>query len=243
MEKMSKSKKNVVGLEAVVEMYGADTARLLLLSDSPPERDLEWSAAGIEGAWRYINRLWRLIDEALPAMPAAGAAVPGDLGEAATALRRATHKTVKNVTSDFDGFHFNKAVARLRELTNDMADADAAAPGMGFARREAAEAITRLIAPVTPHLAEELWRKLGHEGFVLDAPWPKAEAALTVDDLIKVAIQVNGKLRATIDLPRDAAKEDAEAAALAEENVRRAIGEAKVRKIIVVPNRIVNVVI
>ncbi len=241
-EKMSKSRKNVVGLERVVETYGADTARLLLLSDSPPERDLDWTESGIEGAWRYLNRLWRLVAEE---PPGDGAGTEAS-APAALALRRATHRTIAGVGEDLDGFRLNRAVARIRELTNMLTDAQAsgdAGAGLGAARREALAAIVQLLGPVVPHLAEELWERLGGTAPLSETPWPTADPALLQDDTVTVAVQVNGKLRATIALPRDAARETAEDQALADVAVRRAVGDRPVRKVVVVPNRIVNVVV
>jgi leucyl-tRNA synthetase len=240
MEKMSKSKKNVVGLEAIVDAFGADTARLYLLSDSPPERDLEWTDAGIEGAWRYANRLWRLVTERDEPLPPPGAAMPASLAGADQALRRVTHQTIALVTDDLDKFRFNRAVARIRELTNAIeARPDAAGP----VAREALEAAVRLIGPMMPHLAEALWQALGHRRLLADEPWPTADAALAVAETVTLAVQVNGKLRGTVEVPRDVGEADARQAALALPNVITALGGKTPRKTIVVPNRIVNVVV
>jgi leucyl-tRNA synthetase len=152
------------------------------------------------------------------------------------------HKTIKAVGADFEQFRMNRAVARLREFTNDLADYKAEGPAAGWVLREAAEALTRLIAPIMPHLAEELWHQLGHDGLAAQAPWPEIDETLLVEDEISIAVQVNGKVRATIALPRDADQQAAESRALEEPNVRRALDGKTVRKVIVVPNRIVNVV-
>jgi len=233
-EKMSKSKRNLVGLEAITERYGADTARLYLLSDSPPERDLEWTDAGIEGVWRYVNRLWRLAtNSALPP--------PGGVPEGDHPARRAVHRAIHWVTDDFDKFRFNRAVARIRELTNLLEDDGARLPPLVL--REGIETAVRLIAPMMPHLAEELWQTLGHDTLLADEPWPKAAAALLLDERVTVAVQVNGKLRATLELPRDADQDAASKAALAQEGVTRALAGKPVRKVILVPNRIINLVI
>jgi leucyl-tRNA synthetase len=241
-EKMSKSKKNVVGLEAIVEEYGADTARLYLLSDSPPERDLEWTDAGIEGAWRYLNRLHRLVTE--PPVPLAprDTAMPQTLAPAADKARRATHRAVAAVTDHIEKFRFNSAVARIRELTN-LLEGMSDGPGAGVVMREGLEVAVRLIGPMMPHLAEELWQALGHDRLLAEEPWPEADPVLILEDSVTIAVQVNGKLRATIELPRDSAEAEAEAAALAQPPVQRAIDGKRPRKIIVVPNRIVNVVV
>ncbi|HKF60326.1 MAG TPA: class I tRNA ligase family protein, partial [Dongiaceae bacterium] len=247
-EKMSKSKKNVVDPSEIIQTYGADTARWFMLSDSPPERDLEWTEAGVEGAWRFAQRLWRMVDGALEELALRnarpGESVNGESLEADGAsmrLRRATHKTIAGVTEDIERFRFNRAVARIYELANTI---DELAPGASAAvRRETLESLVRLLAPMMPHLAEELWQRLGHGGLLADQPWPEADPALVIDDSVTIAVQVNGKLRSTISLPRDCPREVAEQAALADENVTRARAGKPVRKVIVVPNRIINVVV
>ncbi len=242
LEKMSKSKKNVVGLERVVDAYGADTARLLLLSDSPPERDLEWTESGIDGAWRFLNRLWRLATEPPVALPAPGEPCPATVSPKALAARCAIHKAVAAITEDLGKFHFNKAVARIRELTNTLAELDGAGAGEAHVLREGLEALAALIGPMTPHLAEELWAQLGHATLLADQPWPGFDPALVADETITVAVQINGKLRATLTLARDLPAADVEKAALAEPAVIRVLDGKAVRKIVVVPNRIVNIV-
>ena len=243
VEKMSKSKKNVVDPAHIIGTYGADAARLFMLSDSPPERDLEWTEAGIDGAWRYINRLWRMITEAPVELPPAGSAKPDSLGTKADATRRMVHKTIAGVSEDLEKFRFNKAVARVRELSNALAELDGKGEGEAWVLREGFEIIVRLIGPMMPHLGEELWARLGHTTLLVDQPWPQADAALVVEDSVTMAVQVNGKLRATLELPRDMAKDAAEQAALADPNVQRALEGKPVRKVIVVPNRVINVVV
>jgi leucyl-tRNA synthetase len=242
LEKMSKSKKNVVGLDGIVEEYGADTARLYLLSDSPPERDLEWTDEGIEGIWRYVNRLWRMIAEPALALPPPGAPIPDALGPAARAARHAIHRTIAAVGDDLDKFRFNRGIARIRELTNLLEALDDKEAGKGAVLREGFETAVRLFGPMMPHLAEELWQRLGHATLLADEPWPKADPALTVEESVTVAVQVNGKLRGTVILPRDAEAAAAEAAALALPAVQRLLEGHAPRKIIIVPNRIINVV-
>ena len=248
-EKMSKSKKNVIDPNPIIATYGADTARWFMLSDSPPDRDLEWTTAGVEGAAKFTQRLWRLITERLSTLPAAGAPMPASIDARCEPLRRATHKTIAGVTDDIEKFHFNKGVARLYEFVNAITEfvgtdgPQQATPGCAWALREAFEALTRLIGPMMPHLAEELWRRLGHDQVLVETPWPVADGRLTIDDSVTIAIQVNGKLRATIELPRDAAQSVAESAALAEDAVQRALAGKLPRKVIIVPNRIVNVVV
>jgi len=247
LEKMSKSKKNVVDLDDIVDTYGADTARLYLMSDSPPERDLEWTETGIEGTWRYVNRLWRMVSEPAVPLPPLGSAngagaMPASLVPALAALRRQTHKTVASVTDDLDKFRFNRAVARIRELTNALEDIPETEPGAGAALREGLEAATRLIGPMMPHLAEEMWQTLGHTTLLADQPWPAADPDLARDESVTIAVQVNGKLRGTIDLPRDAASGEVEEAALALPQVVRFLDGRAPKKVVVVPNRIVSVV-
>ena len=245
-ESMSKSKRNVVDPEAIIDRYGADTARWFVLSDSPPERDMEWTDAGVEGAFRFLNRLWRLVDEQADALPAAGAPAPDAFGEAATAIRRAAHKAAAGVTDDIEQYRFNRAVAKLYELVNTLQDAAAggfAEADRAWAMREALEILVRLVAPMMPHLAEEAWHRLGRDRLVATESWPEPDPALLVDDTVTVAVQVNGKLRGTIDLPTGAAREAAESAALALDPVQKAIAGKTVRKVIVVPDRIVNIVV
>jgi len=242
-EVMSKSKKNVVAPATIIDTYGADTARLFMLSDSPPERDLEWTEAGVEGAWRYINRLWRLVSEPPVPLPAPGTPQPSPLSPAANAAWRLVHKTIAAVTESLEGLRFNVAVAQIRTLSNTLETLKGAGPGEAWVLAEGLRILAKLIGPMTPHLAEEMWAALGGQGLLCDQPWPKADPALIVDDVVKIAVQVNGKLRATIDLPRDADEESVKAAALAAPTVVAAMAGKPVRKVIVVPNRIVNVVV
>ncbi len=223
--------------------FGADTARLYLLSDSPPERDLEWTDAGIEGAWRYVNRLWRLVTEPAVALPTAGSDLPNELSPAADKARRFAHRTIAAVTDDLDKFRFNRGVARIRELTNMLEEVSGKGAGEAAALRFGLEAAVRLLGPMMPHLAEELWRQLGHQTLLVNEAWPKADPALVTEDTMTVAVQVNGKLRGTLELPRNCDTAAAEAAALALPAVQRLLEGKKPRKVIVVPNRIVNVVL
>jgi len=245
-EKMSKSKKNVVGLDAIVETYGADTARLYLMSDSPPERDLEWTDTGIEGIWRYVNRLWRMVSEPAVALPPPGTAVSGELPAEIAGLRHAVHRTIAAVSDDLDKFRFNRAVARIRELTNMVeelpAPALAAAPAAPAVLREALETLARLLGPMMPHLAEEMWQTLGGKGLVAEQPWPVADPDLAREEQVTIAVQVNGKLRATLEFPRDSASGSVESAALQLPQVARWLDGRPPRKVIVVPNRIVSIV-
>ena len=223
IEKMSKSKKNVVSPEAVLDAYGVDAARLFLLSDSPPERDVQWTTGGIEGANRFVHRVWAEVDRDSG----------GDADD--PALWRLTHKTIKAVTEGFDGFRFNSAVARLYEFLNAIR---AAAPGP--ARDEAVRALTLLIQPIAPHLAESCWERLGGEGLAVDAAWPAYDPALVADDEVTLPIQINGKRRGEVRLPKGSAEDAVREAALAEASAY--LAGATVRKVIVVPDRIVNIV-
>jgi leucyl-tRNA synthetase len=245
IEKMSKSKKNVVDPENIIDNYGADTARLFMLSDSPPDRDLEWTDAGVEGAWRYLNRLYRMVAEPPLALPPPDAPMPNDFGPKALAARKATHRTIAGVGDDIERFHFNKAVARIRELTNALDELRDAAgePGAAWAYREGLETVVRLIGTMTPHLAEEMWEMLGHKTMLAQTAWPEAYLPLTVEDTVKIAVQVNGKLRGTIELARGAAKGEAEKAALALPNVATAMSGKPPKRVIVVPDKIINVVV
>jgi leucyl-tRNA synthetase len=241
-EKMSKSKKNVVGLDAIVDTYGADTARFYLLSDSPPERDLEWTETGIEGIWRYVNRLWRMVSEPSVPLPPPGSATSAALSPPVAAIRRATHKTIAAVTDDLDKFRFNRAVARIRELTNALDGLPATEPGVPEVLREGLETLARLLGPMMPHLAEEMWQELGGNGLLAAQPWPLFDPELTRDEQVTLAVQVNGKLRATLEVARDTAADTVENAALALPQVARWLDGHSPRKVIVVPNRIVNIV-
>ncbi len=225
-EKMSKSKKNVIDPTPILEQYGADAVRWFMLSDSPPERDLAWSEAGIEGAWRFVQRVWRLVD-------GCDSAAAGD----DAALTRLVHKTIAGVSADIDALHFNKAVARLYELVNALEKAPPSA-----ARRTGIVDLVKLVAPMVPHLAEEAWAALGQDGLVATAPWPVADPALLVEDSVTVAVQINGKLRDTIELPKGLAREAVEAQVLALDKVVRALDGKPPKKVIVVPDRLVNLV-
>jgi len=246
VESMSKSKKNVVDPDTIIASYGADTARWFMLSDTPPERDIEWTSAGVEGAYRFIQRVYRLVGEVakLAPNPLDGR---NQLAESAP-IRKDAHKAIDRVTIAIEELRFNSAVAYIYTLVNLMeaalreATGAAATPASKAAMREAAEILVRIIAPMMPHLAEESWAILGHKTLVAEEPWPKADPALLVEDTVTIAVQVNGKRRDELTIARDAAKEDIEAAALKLDNVVRAIGGRKIKKVVVVPQRVINVV-
>jgi leucyl-tRNA synthetase len=244
IEKMSKSKRNTVDPEPIVDQYGADAVRWFMLSDSPPDRDLEWSEAGIQGSWRFVQRIWRLAAEEADRGPSSwlgteGAAGEGRAGEGGGAgpLTRKLHRTIAAVGANIESLAFNKAVANLYELATAIEKA-----GPSPARSEAVSAMVRLAAPMVPHLAEQAWAALGRDGLVADAAWPEADPALLVEDEVTIAIQVNGKLRDTLSAPKDASREDLEALALASDNVARSLAGKAPRKVIVVPGRLVNLV-
>ena len=241
IEKMSKSKKNVVNPMAMADTYGADAVRFFMLSDSPPERDVEWTEAGAEGAWRFAGRVYEAAAKAEGLLSSVGEP-SADLSDDLMALRRKTHQTIDGVTGDIEHFRFNKAIARLYEFLGALkglkTDGDAAPVAA-----EALRTLTQLTAPFMPHLAEECWEMLGAEGLCANAPWPKADEDLLVADTVVMPVQVNGKKRAEIQVAPDADKDSIEATALAHEDVARFIEGKAVRKMIVVPGRIVNVVV
>ncbi|MEQ1607740.1 MAG: leucine--tRNA ligase [Hyphomonadaceae bacterium] len=237
VEKMSKSKKNVVDPIQIIADYGADVARWFVLSDSPPERDFEWTDAGVRGAWGSIQKLWTLVEAA----PAADDG-PADNGEPLD-LRRLAHRTVRDVTQGIEKFHFNVGIARMNELANALRKAETSTvPGMATARREALRLFAQIAAPFAPHLAEECWALLGGDGMVTTAKWPKPDPALLVSDTVTLPVQINGKKRAEITVPASADAATVEAAAKADENVMPHLAGLTVRKVIVVPGRIVNIV-
>jgi len=243
VEAMSKSKRNTIDPGAIIARYGADTARWFILSDNPPDRDMEWTESGVAGAFRFTQRIFRLTEN----LGEGGPVKPSEFGPLARSLRRATHRAIAAVTDALEGFAFNVAVARLYELTNAIVDAEGAAEdiGLDWARREAVEVLSRLSSPMMPHLAEEVYSRLHPEvdDLVADLPWPVADPALLVAETVTIAVQVMGKLRGTIEVPPDAPREANLAAARAETNVARALADKRIVKEIYVPNRIVNFVV
>ena len=247
IEKMSKSKKNVVDPDDIIASYGADTARWFMLSDSPPERDVIWTEAGVEGAHRFVQRVWRLIDEASPALREAKPS--SDADGVASAITRLAHKTVKAVGEDIERLGFNKAVARIYELVNALAGplseaaSGKASPQAISACRDAVEKLIVMFAPMMPHLAEECWAAVGGNGLAATQSWPRFDPALVIDNEIVLPVQINGKKRAEVTVAREAGDGDVEAAVLALAAVQSALEGRAPRKIIVVPQRIVNIVV
>ena len=234
--KMSKSKKNTVDPEAIIQGYGADVARWFVLSDSPPERDVEWTDAGVNGAWNFQKKVWRVIETTTA--KDGPLSVAKDTSGDALELRKLAHRALEKITAGIEAFRFNTSVAQIYELTNALGKYKA----QDAARLEALGILIRAIAPFMPHLAEECWAKTGGEGLVYHAAWPEVDAAMLVDDTITLPLQVNGKRRSELNIAKDMPKEEIEKLALADEAVQRSIGDATVRKIIIVPGRIVNIV-
>ncbi|MFZ1149363.1 MAG: leucine--tRNA ligase [Xanthobacteraceae bacterium] len=267
IEKMSKSKRNTVDPDDIIETYGADVARWFMLSDSPPERDVEWTERGVQGAWRFAQRLWRLIGEAAELAQSAPAERPARFSDQALALRKAAHRALARVTDDIEKLHFNVCVAHIYEFANALneiigdigaqsgapngAQAGAkpkpeatsvAPPDLRWALREAVNILVQLFHPMMPHLAEECWALLGHDQLVAQAAWPQLERALLVEATITLPVQINGKKRADVTVARDAGNADIENAVLALDAVQRALEGKRPKKVIIVPGRIVNVV-
>jgi len=242
--KMSKSKKNVVDPDAIIDRFGADAVRWFMLSDSPPERDLPWSEAGIEGCGRFVQRLWRLFNSIVPLIPPAGEdnVAPGAAfnftNEEDMKIRRLVHQTAAGAATDIEALQFNKAVAKFYSLVTALEKAPESRD-----RQDGIIALMKMVGPMMPHLAEEAGHRAGLTGMVSEAEWPAHDPALLVEDEVTIAVQVKGKLRDTLTAPKGAAKEQLEEMALASEKVQRSLDGAEIRKIIVVPDRLVNIVI
>jgi leucyl-tRNA synthetase len=251
IEKMSKSKRNTVDPDDIMGTYGADVARWFMLSDSPPDRDVIWTEEGVKGAWRFVQRLWRLVGEAAALAAPAGTPRPAAFGAAALAIRKAAHRALANVSEDIERLRFNRAIAHIYEFANTLQEAfraiatnggAGAAADLAWATREAADILVRLFHPMMPHLAEECWAALGHHTLVAEAPWPQVERELLLEDTVVLPVQVNGKKRADVLVRRDADAPEIEALVLSLEPVKRALSGKPPKKVIVVPQRIVNVV-
>ena len=242
VEKMSKSKKNVVDPDDIIARYGADTARWFMLSDSPPERDVQWTQDGIEGAWRYVQRVWRLFDEADMSRGGLGAATVPQ-GDAARAVYAQVQATIDHMTQDLAALGFNRAVARLYELTNALQGFKPSDDEMAQTKVYGLQMLARLLSPMMPHLAESGWAKLGGVGLVAEQPWPEADLSALTSDVMVLPVQINGKKRAEISVPKDADNAMIEAAVLAEPQVEKFLDGKSIKKTIIVPGRIVNLVI
>jgi leucyl-tRNA synthetase len=245
MEKMSKSKNNGVDPQALTERYGADTVRLYTMFTSPPDQSLEWNDEGVEGAFRFLKRLWWLATTEAETIRAAGSvsdAPASDLDESAQEARREMHSVLKKARFDFERHQFNTVVSGCMTLVNVLYKLDAASPARGILLREGLGVVLRLLAPIAPHVTHHLWRELEFGDDILDSTWPEVDADALVQSTIDYVVQVNGKLRDTVRVPAESDRAEIEAAALASENVRRFIGETQVRKVIVVPNKLVNIV-
>ncbi|HVZ51298.1 MAG TPA: leucine--tRNA ligase, partial [Pseudolabrys sp.] len=245
IEKMSKSKKNTVDPDDIIAAYGADTARWFMLSDSPPERDVIWTEEGVQGAWRFVQRLWRLVGEVSEV--SGPATRPAEFGAEALKVRKAAHRALANVSDDIARLRFNRCVAHIYEFANALSEAigsveTAPGPDLAWALREAGDILVRLFAPMMPHLAEECWAVLGHDSLVATEAWPEVEPALLIENTITLPVQINGKKRADVTVARDATEDEIVAAVLALDAVQKALDGKSPKKVIVVPQRIVNVV-
>lgn len=242
-EKMSKSKKNIVTPAKILATYGADATRLFSLSDNPPERDLNWADSGVTGAWRYLTHIWQLaVNPLLPVPPVTGKS-PTVLGPSPAALLRQTHKTISAVTEDFEKLRLNTAVAHIRSLSNSITALTTDQPGAAWVYRFSLETLIRLLAPITPHLAEEIWSILGNETPLVKLAWPQPDEKQLKEDIVILAVQVNGKLRGTISIEKDAEQTRIQNLALSLPKVKNAISKTGVvSRVIIVPGRVVNIV-
>jgi leucyl-tRNA synthetase len=242
--KMSKSKGNVVDPDALIRKYGADTARLFSLFAAPPEKDLDWSDQGVDGSFRFLNRVWKLVHDKFELVNRAGCVDISALTAEERTLRRTVHKTIRKVTEDLEErFHFNTAIAAVMELLNTLQSTELSSPQHGAVMREALETMVLLLAPFVPHISEELWRSLGHTELLSSSAWPEYDRSAVVDEEVLVVVQVNGKLRSKITLPAGTDEETLKAKALADEKVQPFLEGVQVRKIICVPGKLVNIVV
>ena len=240
--KMSKSKNNGIDPQAIIDEYGADTVRLFMMFAAPPEQSLEWSDSGVEGAHRFLRRLWRMVHQHVSDGGTDGA-MPGEPDEAQQGMRRKTHQTIAKVSDDFSRrLTFNTAIAAVMELLNDAGRFEIRNDGDRAVMQEVLETAVLVLAPVAPHITHELWQALGYTTAVVDAEWPVADENLMKQDSIELVVQVNGKLRSRIQADAEADRDQLEALALADDNVQRFIEDKTIRKVVVVPGKLVNVV-
>ena len=242
--KMSKSKGNVVDPNALIERYGADTARLFSLFAAPPEKDLDWSDQGVDGSFRFLNRVWKLVHDRLDLVKNAAAVDMATLTAEERTLRRAVHKTIKKVTEDIEErFHFNTAIASVMELLNTVQSSELNTPQRGAVMKEALETMVLLLAPFVPHLSEELWQRLGNDSPLSRSAWPEYDQDAVVDEEVLVVVQVNGKLRSRVTVPAGTAEEGLKACALTDEKVLPFLEGREVKKVVCVPDKLVNIVV
>jgi len=235
---MSKSLGNIVSPEDIIEKYGADTARLFILFAAPPEKDLEWSDQGVEGCFRFLQRVWRLVEELMPMLNA-----PSGDEKADREVRRLVHKTIKKVTDDIEGrFNFNTAISAIMEMVNVL-NSSKGKPVSGKVIREAVETLLLLLAPFAPHITEELWERLGHETSIHLMSWPVADEAAMAEEEVEVVVQVNGKVRAKILMPAEITEEAMKESALKHEKISSLLEGKTVVKVITVPRKLVNIVV
>ncbi len=242
--KMSKSKGNVVDPDALISRYGADTARLFSLFAAPPEKDLDWNDQGVEGSFRFLGRIWKLVHDRLGMIKNAGPLDPDTLSAEERTLRRAVHKTIRKVTEDLDErFHFNTAIASVMELLNVLQPAELSTPQFPAVMKEALQSVILLMAPFVPHITEELWQRLGNSAPLTRTDWPDYDRSAVVDEELLVVVQVNGKLRSKITVAAGTGEDELKALALADEKVAPFIEGLTVRKVICVPGKLVNIVV
>ena len=240
-EKMSKSKKNVIDPDSMLEKYGADTARLFMLSDSPPERNLEWADTGVNGAFKYLNKLWNLIISNIELLKQKKNSYSKNSDD--KEILMAMNKTIHNVTHDYENFHFNRAVARIREFTNIIFEKENELKKKQNLFKKAIETTIKLLAPITPHIVEEIWFLIGNKSFIIQNSWPKVEDKFLKTTNVTIAVQINGKLKDTIDLPIDTSEKKIEKTALTLPSVTKTMKKKTSKKIIVVKNKVINIVI
>ena len=242
--KMSKSKGNVVDPDALISKYGADTARLFSLFAAPPEKDLDWNDQGVEGSFRFLNRIWKLVHDRLAMIQSAGTLDPGALTAEERTLRRAVHKTIRKVSEDLEErFHFNTAIASVMELLNVLQPAELSTPQFPAVMKEALQSVILLMAPFVPHITEELWQLLGNRTPLTQSSWPSYDPTAVIDEELLIVVQVNGKLRSKVTVAAGTGEDDIKALALADEKIIPFIEGLTVRKVICVQGKLVNIVV